>query len=205
MIITMSGRSGVGKTSIIKRLLRRLPGSRMLLSWTTRPMRASDHPGEYEHVIRDVFDRKDADGDFLWTVELAGERYGTSRSDVTRATEQPSRLYVAAMTHDKVMYLHELCTAEGIQNRLLSFYLLAPPPAILGMRMRRRGDSENSIERRMEIDADWDMQAQQSGHPFIFIPDIDADIENKITRIRSYLEPIAEEYLTTTLSENPPP
>lgn len=72
MILTLTGASGAGKTTIAGELLKKLPvDARMVPSYTLRKFRkprSTDLPGEYKHVSRFRFWFLSTIGAFLWTV-----------------------------------------------------------------------------------------------------------------------------------------
>ncbi|MDZ4231830.1 MAG: guanylate kinase, partial [Candidatus Pacearchaeota archaeon] len=84
-IITFTGPSGAGKTTIITRLFQNLPALRFVPSYTTREARPSDFPSEFRHVAPEEFEELEHKGEFLWSVEAHKNRYGTRKDDVDKA------------------------------------------------------------------------------------------------------------------------
>ena len=201
MIVTLSGRSGVGKTSITQRLLKEVPSVRALMSFTTREPRVSDRSGEYAYLTRKSFDEKTDRGEFLWTKEVDGEQYGTTRKDLAIAAGERHLCFLMCVAFDTVLVLAEACRADRKSEELLSFYIESPDSdEVLRKRMLMRGDSLTSIDRRLEESWDWDMLAHSTGHPFIFIRDTDAMIEEKVEVIMNYIAPYIQK-----ISSLPPP
>ena len=88
MIITVTGASASGKTTIVNRLIEsnEKPKLNVLVSHTTRPMRPGEVNGvDYFFVSKDEFDKVD----FVEKAEYAKEWYGTSRDEVTRKNALP--------------------------------------------------------------------------------------------------------------------
>ena len=82
-MLVITGPSGVGKGTLIRTLLDRLPGLRLSVSATTRAPRPGEQDGrEYHFLTSSEFDRRLAEGDFLEHATYAGNRYGTLRSEV---------------------------------------------------------------------------------------------------------------------------
>jgi guanylate kinase len=78
LLVVVSGPSGVGKSTIVDRVLSRLPGYVPSVSVTTRAPRGGERDGfEYFFVTREEFEKRRADGDFLEWAEVHGNFYGT--------------------------------------------------------------------------------------------------------------------------------
>jgi guanylate kinase len=81
----VTGPSGVGKGTLIKGLLERVPGLELAVSATTRPPRSGEVNGrDYHFLSSEDFDRRVRSGDFVEHAEYAGNRYGTLRSELDR-------------------------------------------------------------------------------------------------------------------------
>src|SRR5258708_40128250 len=89
-IVTITGASGSGKTSVARELLKIIPSAKLVLSITTRPPRESDLPDEYRtNVPLAEFEKRSQNNEFLWEVEAHGNRYGTLRASVNEALANP--------------------------------------------------------------------------------------------------------------------
>lgn len=84
-LIVISGPSGVGKGTIVKRLLKENPNTALSVSCTTRAPRAGERDGvEYFFIGRDQFLSMIGEGEFLEYSEHFGNFYGTPLSFVER-------------------------------------------------------------------------------------------------------------------------
>jgi len=85
-VVIVSGPSGAGKTSVVKRLLDNCGVPlRLSVSATTRPARPGEIDGvDYHFMSDEEFQRKRAEGQFLECFEVFGRGYwyGTPRSEV---------------------------------------------------------------------------------------------------------------------------
>jgi guanylate kinase len=82
-LLVLSGPSGVGKTTVLRRLRQRAPHVWISVSATTRPPRPGEQDGvHYRFVDDDTFDAAVAAGEFLEWAAYAGRRYGTLRAPV---------------------------------------------------------------------------------------------------------------------------
>ena len=77
-VIVVSAPSGAGKTTVVDRLLREMPGLRFSVSHTTRALRGKERDGvEYYFVERPTFEGLREDGKLLEWAEVHGNLYGT--------------------------------------------------------------------------------------------------------------------------------
>jgi guanylate kinase len=87
-VFVITGPSGVGKGTVIRGLLERLPQLELSVSATTRAPRPGERDGVDYHFLSDEeFDRRVAAGDFLEHARYSGQRYGSLRSELRRRTE----------------------------------------------------------------------------------------------------------------------
>ena len=79
-LFVVSGPSGVGKSTILRELVRRVPGLSFAVSHTTRPRRAQEADGRDYHFVTDDRFRQLIDaGAFVEWAWVHNHRYGTSR------------------------------------------------------------------------------------------------------------------------------
>ncbi len=84
-LVVVSGPSGVGKTTLLRRLLARLPALVPSVSATTRPPRAGERDGlDYHFISLEDFERRRAAGEFLECCQVYGRQhwYGTLVAEV---------------------------------------------------------------------------------------------------------------------------
>ncbi|HUY55290.1 MAG TPA: guanylate kinase [Candidatus Nanopelagicaceae bacterium] len=88
-LIVLSGPSGVGKDTVIKRLVELAPAISRPVAYTTRQPRPGERDGiEYSFITPSEFEAKRAAGDFLETATVHGNLYGTARERVERLRQQ---------------------------------------------------------------------------------------------------------------------
>lgn len=140
-MLVLSGPSGVGKSTLCRRLIRALPRLVFSVSYTTRPPRPGEKEGrEYHFVPAATFRRLLQKGRFLEWARVDGELYGTSRQQVERSLRGGADV------------LLDVDSQGADQLRLASpqavlIFLMPPGPAALRDRHRRRG-TEASVRRR---------------------------------------------------------
>lgn len=174
MILTLTGASGSGKTTIARSLLDDLPLDVMMVpSYTTRKPRETDIEGEYKHIgeLRFRFFKKI--NSFLWTVYPHGNSYGTTKRWVMKALRDDDTAYFMILTPDAVVKLTSFAEGFGCADRVFPFYVLSPAQEILRKRLESRGDSEGDIERRLADCVKWDSEAKSSGVAYEFVENND--------------------------------
>lgn len=184
MVLTLTGPSGTGKTSIARQLLTELPHASLLRSYTTRNPRSSDLPGEYEYVTQDAFDRMQREGKFEWTADLTGTRYGTRREDLFIAIQHPTNAWISILVPERVPTILAVARELKNSNNVKAFFILPPSGSILEDRMRVRGDKPDDIDKRRAVDSSWEDAARMSRLPYIFIEDLNGPLDLKVQAIK---------------------
>jgi len=84
-VFVITGPSGAGKGTLIKRLVERQPELEVAVSATTRPQRPGEENGqEYWFLSEQEFVARIEEGAFLEHVSFVGGRYGTLASEIDR-------------------------------------------------------------------------------------------------------------------------
>jgi guanylate kinase len=148
MIFIVAGPGGVGKSTVVARLLQVRPDLRLSRSWTTRPRRSGEADDAYVFVDREQFMRRVEDGGFLeWTTFAGtGHLYGTPSLDEhgEPAEDGPTVLEI------------DLDGARQVKERHPDavLVLLTAGSRDLESRLRGRGDDEESVSRRLRVGDD---------------------------------------------------
>jgi len=143
-LTVITGPSGVGKGTLVSRLLERHPGIWLSVSATTRAPRPGEQEGiQYFFLERSDFEQLAAGGGLLEWAEFAGNLYGTPRGAVE------DRLAVGR----PVLLEIELEGARQVRQSFPgAFQLFVAPPSFAELERRIRGrgtDSEDAIQKRL--------------------------------------------------------
>ena len=154
-VIVITGPSGVGKGTLIRGLLERVPGLELSVSATTRPPRPGEQDGrDYHFLSQEEFDERLAAGEFLEHATYAGNRYGTPRSETDRA---------AATGASGLVLEIEIEGARQVRQALPeATRIFIAPPSLEELRTRlvgRGADSAQQIEQRGQA-AEVEMEAR---------------------------------------------
>ncbi len=143
-LIVLTGPSGVGKGTLLRRLHQRYPDLYFSISVTTRSPRQNEiHGKDYYFVSRSDFERMIASSELLEWAEFAGNYYGTPRESVEKQISQGKCVLLEI----------ELQGARKIYNifpQALRIFIQPPSLKELEQRLRGRGqESEEVIARRL--------------------------------------------------------
>jgi guanylate kinase len=148
-LVVLSGPSGVGKSTVLRRLVERYPDQlRLSVSATTRPPRPGETDGvDYYFLKSEEFQRRRQAGEFLECFEVFGRGhwYGTLLSEVRPSPNDPRSviLDVDVAGADQVRRLF-----PGVPT----IFLQPGSEQELQRRLRTRGtETEAAIQRRLEV------------------------------------------------------
>jgi len=150
MIISISGASGAGKSTVISNLTSTQGRFRRLTSITTRPPRDDDVSGEVDAVSEREFEKLLEDEKLAWSVMIYGHRYGSLKSEFVDAIHDPSSVLLCDIASDAVPKIRTIIESSGSsQSRYVSTYLMSPSMDELGRRLADRGMDREEIKRRL--------------------------------------------------------
>jgi guanylate kinase len=114
-------------------------------SWTTRQPRPGETDDDYTFVDREAFIERAKAGGFLEWATVLGEYYGSPTPDVPPGRD----LVLEIDVHGAEQVLERTRDACGGQVHVI--LLLPPSRAEQEARLRRRGDSEDHVRRRLVL------------------------------------------------------
>lgn len=143
-LIVLAGPSGVGKGTLLRRLLQDRPELGVSVSATTRQPRSGEIDGKHYHFVsRDHFSEMVEAGELLEWAEFAGNCYGTPKAPIEAAIKKGQSVILEI----------ELLGARQIRQNFPAakqIFVRPPDEAALEKRIRSRGqDSEEAIAKRL--------------------------------------------------------
>ena len=176
-LIVVSGPSGVGKSSILSRVIA-ATNSRFSVSATTRDPRPGEVEGrDYVFLSRDEFEERRDSGAVLEWAEYGGQLYGTLREEVLPELEA-GRNVILDIENEGAKQIK-----ASFPDAIL-FFIKPPSLDELERRLRGRGDTTDAdIERRLSV-ADEQMREAPLLYHHIVLND---DMESAISRFLDIL------------------
>jgi guanylate kinase len=143
-VFVITGPSGVGKGTLIRTLLQRVPELELSVSATTRPPRPGEQDGVDYHFLSDAeFDRHVLEGDFLEHAGYSGRRYGTLRSELERRLAEGASVVLEIEVQGARQVKEKMPEAKRI-------FIAPPSEEALRTRLVGRGtDDDEQRERRL--------------------------------------------------------
>jgi guanylate kinase len=153
-VFVITGPSGVGKGTLIRGLLSRVPELELSVSATTRAPRPGEENGaDYHFLSPEQFEARVAAGDFVEHATYSGNRYGTLRSELER------RLQTGA----GVVLEIEVQGARQVRAAMpeaVAVFIAPPSREALRARLVGRGtDSAEQVDARLQT-AERELEAQ---------------------------------------------
>ena len=179
----ITGPSGVGKGTLISRLLERVPELELSVSATTRSPRHGEVDGrDYHFLDPEEFERRVANGDFLEHATYSGHRYGTLRSEVEKCL-QAGKSVVLEIELQGARQVRETRPAS------VRVFIAPPDPADLRRRLEGRGaDDPDAIERRLKT-AREELAAEREFEHVVVNDEVERAASQLERIVRDELEP----------------
>jgi guanylate kinase len=174
----VSGPGGVGKDTIVNRLLAQDPLLWPSRSWTTRPRRPGEPEDAYTWVDRTTFEKNVADGGFLEWADYLTNLYGTP-------TPAPPP------GHDVVLVIEVQGARQVLERVAGAVMILVVPPSREHQRERlqRRGDTPDQVDRRVAKAAEEEAEGRRLAQHVVVNDDLDRAVQEVAGILAGYRSP----------------
>ncbi|MFZ1154913.1 MAG: guanylate kinase [Solirubrobacteraceae bacterium] len=145
-VFVITGPSGVGKGTLIRGLMERLPQLELSVSATTRQPRPGEQHGiDYHFLSSAEFERHVQEGEFVEHADYASRRYGTLRSELEGRVAKGTPVVLEI----------EVQGARQVRAAMPSaVQVFIAPPSLQALRTRLIGrgtDESEEVERRLAV------------------------------------------------------
>ena len=181
VLVVISGFSGAGKGTVVKRLVESGHFS-LSISATTRAPRPGEQDGrEYFFLSQQAFQQRIQEGRFLEWAEFSGNLYGTPKDYVLEQMKQ-GRDVILEIDAQGALQVKEQYADAGL------IFLAAPSMSELKERLTRRGtESAEQVERRLR-QAVGEIE-QMHRYDFIVVNDV---VESCVARVQGIIDLLHE-------------
>ena len=179
MLIIMSGSAGVGKNTIINRLLSEYDNLALMPTVSTRAMRPGEEQGRpYIFVTKDEFEQMLSRGEMLEYCPIHGNLYGSSRK-ILNDMQSGGRVLIKDIDVEGTLKLKE------ILPDVLAIYLKPKNKEQLRERLVGRGEKDIELRlRRYEYE-----EEMSKNYDHVLVND---DIEETLEKIRKIISDEAQ-------------
>src|SRR4051794_28142876 len=152
LMFVLSSPSGAGKTTLSRLLIDRMPGLKMSVSATTRPMRPGEVDGrDYHFIDKARFDEMSKRNELLESATVFDNRYGTPRAPVEAALSAGQDVLF------DIDWQGTQQLREKARDDVVSVFILPPSATDLEKRLHSRAQDSNEVIRRRMSRASHEM------------------------------------------------
>jgi guanylate kinase len=181
-VFVITGPSGVGKGTLIRGLLERMPGLELSVSATTRDPRPGEaNAVDYHFLTPEQFEARVRAGDFVEHARYSGNRYGTLRSELERRLADGAGVVLEI----------EVQGARQVRAAMpdaVAVFIAPPSREALRARLVGRGtDSSEQVDERLKT-AENELEAQPEFAHVVVNDRLEEAIDELVSIVRAEME-----------------
>ncbi|MDA2969055.1 MAG: guanylate kinase [Actinomycetota bacterium] len=174
LVIVVSGPGGVGKSTIVEKLVQRDAHLWLSRSWTTREQRPGEAADAYRFVTRQEFEDNIAANGFLEWTDFLGNLYGTPMPNPPIGKDVVLEIEVDGAQQVK-----------RLNESALLLFVLPPSRQEQKARLRGRGDADQKVEKRLRKAEEEEPVGKAIADYVIINDDLESTLE-ELSRIIAY-------------------
>lgn len=145
MLVVVSGPSGVGKSTVVRRLLKLDKDLKLSVSATTRPPRPGETHGEhYFFITQAEFDKKVKKDEFLEWAKVHNYYYGTLHS-VIKEDLVKGKTVVCEVDVQGAASIKQVVEEGRLAASAVFVFLIPPSVDILAFRLKKRKTEDEEV------------------------------------------------------------
>lgn len=179
-LFILTGPSGVGKTTVAKRLLADVPTLRRLITCTTRPPREGEADGvDYHFFTKDAFLGMISRDELFEWAEVYGNMYGNQTAELEKHLREGA----------SVLMVLDVQGAKSVKEKRPDaqvLFLTAESPLILAKRIQERGGAKpEDLDRRLrELPEEMAFATQAA----VTVENGEGQLDQTVAALRAFIE-----------------
>lgn len=183
LLVIISGPSGVGKSTVVKQLLKINPKLKLSVSATTRPPRPGETSGkDYFFISQEKFSEMVKKNEFVEWAQVHGYYYGTQKKIVESAFSK-NQIVVCEVDVQGAASIKEVVSQGKLKSSAVFVFLIPPSVDILAFRLKKRKtETEKDLNYRLRA-AIAELQVMEK-YDYIVVND---KVESAADKIRAII------------------
>lgn len=145
LLVVISGPSGVGKSTVVRRLFKVYPELKVSTSSTTRPPRPGEiHGQHYYFITQEEFDLRVKQNRFLEWAKVHGSYYGTPRQYIEEELAK-GEVVVLEVDVQGAASIKRVVEEGKIKAAVVFVFLIPPSVDILAFRLKKRKTEDEEV------------------------------------------------------------
>jgi len=145
LLVVVSGPSGVGKSTVVKKLLKLDKKIVVSTSATTRPPRPGESNGvHYYFITQEDFDRQVKKGGFLEWARVHNYYYGTPKESIEEELSR-GKTVVCEVDVQGADSIKEVVEKRKLNASVVFIFLIPPSVDILAFRLKKRKTEDEEV------------------------------------------------------------